>query len=90
MTDVNLKVPSVSVSTPEPLTVVSVAPSAREASISSNDQPGLAIEQSSTGFVYKVLDRKTGDVIRQIPQQSLADLANDPSYDAGDVIKTSV
>ena len=89
MTDVNVKIPSVTVSPPEAVVVVSAAPAANSSVESSDNQPGLAIEQSPTGFVYKVLDRKTGDVIRQIPQQSLADLANDPAYDAGAVIKTS-
>ena len=53
------------------------------------DSPSLAIEKGATGYVYKVLDRKTGDVIRQIPHKSLADMAKDPDYDAGRVIITS-
>ena len=53
------------------------------------DQPRLAIEQGPTGFVYKVLDRVTGEVIRQLPHQSVVKLAEDPAYDAGKVINTS-
>ena len=55
-----------------------------------SDQPRLAIERGPAGFVYKVLDRTTGEVIRQIPHESLADLAKAPDYDGGAVIKTSV
>ena len=71
--------PPVPVNVPEPKPQVQV-----------EDGPRLAIEQGPKGFVYKVLDRVTGEVIRQLPHDSVIQLADDPDYDAGQVINTAV
>ena len=88
MTDNVAKIPSISMLSndlpPVPVNVVEpkiVAPS--------ENQPRLAIEQGPKGYVYKVLDRVTGEVIRQLPHDSVVELADDPNYDAGRVINTS-
>ncbi len=48
-------------------------------------------KDSSTGeWVYKAINRYTGEVVRQIPRQELLDLRKSPSYTAGSVIKTDV
>lgn len=87
MTDNVSSVPSVVFANPEtPPVQTPPVPMADE----NNNNPRLAIEQGPTGFVYKILDRVTGEVIRQLPQKSLADLAKDPEYAAGGVIKTSI
>ena len=41
-------------------------------------------------FVYKVLDRVTGEVIRQLPREDVQKLAVDPTYRGGKVVDTSV
>lgn len=89
MTDNVIRVPGVSVAAPELQAPAQVNPASQVSVENLDNQPGLAIEQGPSGFVYKVLDRATGDVIRQIPHKVLADLADDPTYDAGGLIKTS-
>lgn len=41
-------------------------------------------------YVYKVLDRVTGKLIRQLPREDVEKLANDPTYRKGKVVDTSV
>ncbi|NAW11153.1 flagellar protein FlaG [Salmonella sp. gx-h1] len=41
-------------------------------------------------YVYKVLDRVTGEVIRQLPREDVEKLAVDPTYRGGRVVDTSV
>lgn len=39
-------------------------------------------------FIYKMLDRVTGEVVRQLPREEVVELAARASYDAGDVVDT--
>lgn len=50
----------------------------------------LVIEQGSRPgqFVYKTIDRATGETIRQLPREDLIKLADDPAYVAGQVAFT--
>lgn len=48
----------------------------------------LTIERETTGYVYKVLDRVTGEVIRQFPREEVLKLRQSPAYDVGKIIKT--
>lgn len=41
-------------------------------------------------FVYKVLDRVTGEVIRQLPREEIEKLISDPTYRGGMVVDTAV
>ncbi|MEN5362852.1 hypothetical protein [Brevundimonas intermedia] len=41
-------------------------------------------------FVYKVLDRVTGEVIRQLPREDVEKLSGDPTYRGGKVVDTAV
>lgn len=41
-------------------------------------------------FVYKVLDRVTGEVIRQLPREEVEKLFSDPSYEGGRIVDTAV
>jgi flagellar protein FlaG len=50
----------------------------------------LTIEEGPTGFVYKTLDRVTGEVIRQLPREDVVKMRLSPSYGAGELIKTRV
>lgn len=51
----------------------------------------LVIEEgpSQGTFVYKILDRTTGEVVRQLPREQLVDLMRRDSYSSGSVIDTS-
>jgi flagellar protein FlaG len=41
-------------------------------------------------WVYKAIDRYTGEVVRQLPRQELLDMKKSGNYQAGSVIKTDV
>ena len=46
-------------------------------------------EDGDTGsFVYKTLDRVTGEVIKQIPREEVLEMLSLGRYEAGDVVKT--
>lgn len=52
----------------------------------------LTIEKDErTGdWVYKAVDRVTGQVVRQLPRQELLDMKRSVDYEAGKVIKTDI
>lgn len=43
-------------------------------------------DQVSGTFVYKTLDRRTGEVVKQLPREEVVKLKETPSYEPGDVI----
>lgn len=55
-----------------------------------NAQQTLVIEPiSANRYVYKVMDKTTGEVIRQLPNEHVEKMLSDPSYTQGGVVKTS-
>ena len=52
----------------------------------------LVIEQGAAkgAFIYKILDRETGEVVRQLPREEVARLGDRSDYAAGAVIDTQV
>lgn len=52
----------------------------------------LVIEQGprAGSFVYKTLDRETGEVVRQLPSEDVVKLRQSEDYGAGAVINTKV
>lgn len=50
----------------------------------------LVIEEgpSAGSFIYKTMDRVTGEVVRQLPREQVVDLMRDQSYHSGSVIDT--
>ena len=48
----------------------------------------LTIEEGPNGFVYKTLDRVTGEVIRQLPREDVVKMRHSPAYGPGELIKT--
>lgn len=47
-------------------------------------------DQNTGAFVYKTLDRATGEVVRQFPREELLKLQSDPAYEAGLIYKAQV
>ena len=41
-------------------------------------------------FVYKTVDRTTGEILRQFPREELVRMKEDPAYSAGAVTNTKV
>lgn len=52
----------------------------------------LVIEESSQGgrFIYKTVDRETGEVVRQLPREKLVEILESGAYASGTVIDTNV
>ncbi|TPW03704.1 MAG: flagellar protein FlaG [bacterium] len=52
----------------------------------------LVIEQGSRAgsFVYKTLDRETGEVVRQLPSEEVMEMRKREDYGVGAVINTTV
>ncbi|MBL0968261.1 MAG: flagellar protein FlaG [Brevundimonas sp.] len=50
----------------------------------------LVIEEgpSAGSFIYKTMDRVTGEVVRQLPREQVVDLMRDHAYHSGSVIDT--
>ena len=50
----------------------------------------LVIEEGpqAGSFIYKTLDRVTGEVVKQLPRQQVIDLIQTEEYSAGSVIDT--
>jgi len=50
----------------------------------------LVIEEGPTAgsFIYKTLDRVTGEVVKQLPREQIVDLMRTAEYSAGSVIDT--
>lgn len=83
-----------SVPQPHPEANVPASPSQRIEAKNDNTDPGryrLSIEAVAPHrFVYKVVDRVTGEVIRQLPREEVEKLISDPSYRGGRVVETTV
>jgi len=47
-------------------------------------------DPKSGEWIYKAIDRYTGEVVKQLPRQELLDMRNSGDYQAGSVIKTDV
>lgn len=67
------------------------APESRDAPRDSLSQAAdlrLVIEEDETTgrFIYKTLDRRTGEVIRQVPREEVLRMKEEPGYSPGDVV----
>ncbi|HEY9219664.1 MAG TPA: flagellar protein FlaG [Phenylobacterium sp.] len=49
----------------------------------------IELDENSGKYIYKTIDRSTGEVIVQLPREQLLRMRNDADYHAGAVIKTS-
>jgi len=48
----------------------------------------IEVDQASGSYVYKTINRTTGEVLSQLPRAEVLKLRNEVRYAAGDVIKT--
>lgn len=74
-----------------PAATARIATPEKPAAAAAELAPRLVIEEDpgSGQFVYKMLDRDTGEVIRQLPREEVLQLRRDPDYRPGDVASTS-
>lgn len=71
-------------------TVPEIAP--RPAPKSEQTDLRLIIEEDANvgAYVYKTVDRNTGEVISQIPREEVLKMRERPEYEVGDVVSTLV
>ncbi|WP_313445698.1 hypothetical protein [Brevundimonas sp.] len=86
---------SVSVPQISPVVPVAVEPPAPPPAAKNDNHDAsrfrLTIEAvGDNRFVYKVLDRVTGEVIRQSPREDVEKLYRDPTYRGGRLVDTAV
>ena len=66
------------------------APAAHPDPAATHAQPDLRlfIEKDETAgvFVYRIIDRRTGDVVQQFPREEVLKMKESPDYDPGHVI----
>lgn len=48
----------------------------------------LVIEEQGETFVYKTVDRRTGEVLQQFPREDIVKMREEPAYVVGHVIST--
>lgn len=48
----------------------------------------IEMDKASGSYVYKTINRQTGEVVSQLPRAEVLKLRNEVRYVAGDVIKT--
>jgi flagellar protein FlaG len=79
------------VETARPVYEVSPARKSSLSNPSDQNQYRLVIEedQGSGAFVYKTLDRNTGEVVLQYPREEVLRLKEHASYQAGAIIRTT-
>ncbi|MGZ9113413.1 MAG: flagellar protein FlaG [Brevundimonas sp.] len=50
----------------------------------------LVIEEGPSGsFIYKTMDRITGEIVKQLPREQVVDLMQTAQYSSGSVINTT-
>lgn len=47
-------------------------------------------DEKTGDWVYRAIDRYTGEIVRQLPRQELLDMKRSGNYQAGSVIKTDI
>ena len=50
----------------------------------------LVIEEQDGSYVYKTVDRRTGDVLAQYPREELLKMQEEDDYTAGTVIRAKI
>ncbi len=96
-TDVTSSLPVTPVTTapsPAPASTTSSGDAAAAASATASDAANMRLviedDKSAGCFVYKVINRVTGEVVQQTPSEQIVKLRESDGYLAGDVIKAQV
>ncbi len=82
--------PAVSEPKADPAKPAPSAPAANQGSSPVDTRLVIEMDQASGSFVYKTIDRRTGEVVRQLPRAEVLKMRDGGQYEAGAVIKTQV
>jgi flagellar protein FlaG len=76
---------------PQPSVGLNSAGSRAKGSASESADLRLVIEEDaeSGGFIYKTVNRRTGEVVLQLPRADILRMREDRNYSAGSVIRAS-
>lgn len=86
----NAEIPLVSPSRPSSPAAEPAAATAVAGEQAESGAYRLTIESAENGrFVYTVSDPVTGQVVLQLPREVVKDLAKDPDYRGGNLLKTT-
>ena len=69
-----------------------IPPARARTAFEGNDSANQRLVIEAVGqnrFVYKVMDRLTGEVIRQLPREHVEKMIADPAYREGVIVNTS-
>lgn len=66
------------------------APKTHQGPEQGHENARLLIEEVNGRFVYKVVDRESGEVLLQMPREQLVRVAQLPDYTSGSVLKVKV
>ncbi|MFZ3008235.1 MAG: hypothetical protein WA047_18875 [Phenylobacterium sp.] len=68
------------------------APRAARVAEGAEDQADirLIIEEQGGSYVYKTVDRRTGDIVAQYPREELLKMREEDGYAAGTVIRAKI
>lgn len=50
----------------------------------------LVIEERGETFIYKTVDRRTGEVVQQLPREDVVRMREEETYSAGTVVSAQV
>ena len=73
---------------PAPQKLVVPAPAPIDPPPSVDPDLRLVIEEQGETFVYKTVDRRTGEVVQQLPREDVVKMREAEAYAVGDVIST--
>jgi len=48
----------------------------------------IEMDQASGSFIYKTINRRTGEVVLQLPRAEVLKMRDGPQYEAGSVVRT--
>lgn len=81
--------PTVDLNRPTPVEAPPAAPPPPNLANQSNFRLIIEEDQATGSFVYKTLNRDTGEVIVQFPREQVLKLKAEARYQAGAIIKTT-
>ncbi len=80
-----------SVQQTRPAQVRSTTPATGETGAKATADVRLVIEaDDSGGYIYKILDRRTGEVVNQFPRETVLQMRSSADYSAGDIVASQI
>lgn len=82
--------PSAQQTRPAPVRSSSAAPAEAAPKAALADVRLVIESDDSGGFIYKILDRRTGEVVNQFPRETVLQMRASADYSAGDIVASQI